>query len=56
MRSWFSIEKQKDNYNVCKNAECKCGIGRKGLFSGTKKECEDFCKKNKIKIGKRGVK
>ena len=50
---WYNIKKIKDGYIVIKNVESKNAIGSGRKFFGTKKECEDYCKENKIELNKK---
>lgn len=52
---WYSIERHNGEYTVWLNQESyeadKCGGGGcYGLYTGSKKECIQYCKKHNIKL------
>lgn len=50
MEIYYTIEKNSENYSIYKNVKSDKGMGFIGIFRGTRKECINYAKKNKIKI------
>lgn len=50
---WYEILKHDDHYTVWFNHEEEHSMGCEGIYSArTKKECEKYCKENKIVVYK----
>ena len=53
VEAWYSLEKNNRMWTIWYNKETKNGYGSFGIYSSRrKKECIEYCKKNKIKIEK----
>lgn len=47
---WYSIEKKDKQYVVWLNKEEEHSGGVRGIFKGTRQECINYCRENKIKV------
>lgn len=47
---WYTLEQHNEEWIVFKNIH-NHGIACRGIFKGTKNECEKYCEANNIKLG-----
>lgn len=51
---YYTLEKNNGKWVVWKNSERERSFGCIGIFdSNSKKECQEYCKKNNIKLSRR---
>lgn len=50
---WYNISLINGEYRIYKNIEIGKGMANRKIFSGSKKECDDYCVENNIKLGKK---
>lgn len=50
MTIYYTIEKNREDYSIYKTVKSDGGLGFTSIYHGTREQCIEYAKRNKIKI------